>query len=426
MGVDAWSKLSMRDRSQYIKLALENGVSDLNEIRGTFNLYANGGPLEAIENTTKEEKGVEPAHGYDFVNYQQWIADGIPIDSRGHIDDKYKKPNHPSYSGPGGGNWIGKGVFELSDTQMENPNHTLWVLRDNGDGHVIQTYKGGVVLPEITITPQGNYYHNTYDNIKHRFGEGGQTHTVASGEYLGRIASKYGVTIADIVAANPGLNPDKIRAGQVLNLPAATPRKVDFAAYMKSEGANRNRPMNISAMEQLQDSLVARGFNEPQRLAILGTAAQEMDARGAASVGVGGNGYLGLSSKRMPTTLLDDTPKGRGKQIHYILEDLINVYTGIHPQAGNWNDGGAGGPKIVSGQDGSDKFWETSDTRTATQVLNKSYIRPAGGLDSWNNRADVAEGMQKFMKALGGTLLSTGGPLYPFSFEKGNLPPVRY
>lgn len=56
MGVDAWSKLSMRDRSRYIKLALENGVSDLNEIRDTFNLYAEGGELGTNANTSKEEQ----------------------------------------------------------------------------------------------------------------------------------------------------------------------------------------------------------------------------------------------------------------------------------------------------------------------------------------------------------------------------------
>lgn len=27
------------------------------------------------------------------------------------------------------------------------------------------TYKGGVVLPEITVTPKKNYIHNPYDNI---------------------------------------------------------------------------------------------------------------------------------------------------------------------------------------------------------------------------------------------------------------------
>lgn len=51
----------------------------------------------------------------------------------------------------------------------------------------------------------------------------------------------------------------------------------------------------------------------------------------------------------MPIELLDDSPEGRGEQIHYILEDLTHVYTGTHPQAGNWSDGKSGGPVLMSG-----------------------------------------------------------------------------
>ena len=179
-------------------------------------------------------------------------------------------------------------------------------------------------------------------------------------------------------------------------------KKVDFNEWFEQEG-NRNRPVNIPAMEQLQDSLVARGFGLPQRLAILATAAQEMDEKGAASKGVGGNGYLGLSEKRMPTSYLNDTEKGRGKQIHYLLEDLLTTHSD------NWLDGGSGGPTIMSGQDGFNQFWESPNVYEATRILNKSYIRPAGKLDSWNNRAGVAKAMQRHMKATGGNLFPIGG-----------------
>ena len=49
---------------------------------------------------------------------------------------------------------------------MENPNYTLFGLNDNNqDPQAVMTYKGGVVLPEITVTPKKNYIHNPYDNI---------------------------------------------------------------------------------------------------------------------------------------------------------------------------------------------------------------------------------------------------------------------
>jgi len=46
-----------------------------------------------------------------------------------------------------------------------------------------------------------------------------RTHTVAAGETPAAIARKYGVNLNALMAANPGLNPKKLRVGQVINLP---------------------------------------------------------------------------------------------------------------------------------------------------------------------------------------------------------------
>ena len=46
------------------------------------------------------------------------------------------------------------------------------------------------------------------------------THTVAAGETLAGIARKQGISLAALQAANPDINPKKLRVGQVLNLPA--------------------------------------------------------------------------------------------------------------------------------------------------------------------------------------------------------------
>jgi LysM repeat protein len=48
----------------------------------------------------------------------------------------------------------------------------------------------------------------------------GQEHVVAKGEVLAIIARKYGVTINDIIKANNLANPDSIRPGQKLIIPA--------------------------------------------------------------------------------------------------------------------------------------------------------------------------------------------------------------
>jgi LysM repeat protein len=45
-------------------------------------------------------------------------------------------------------------------------------------------------------------------------------HTVAAGETPAAIARKLGLNLDALLAANPGLNPKKLRVGQILNLPA--------------------------------------------------------------------------------------------------------------------------------------------------------------------------------------------------------------
>jgi LysM repeat protein len=46
------------------------------------------------------------------------------------------------------------------------------------------------------------------------------THTVAAGETPAAIARKLDLNLDALLAANPGLNPKKLRVGQILNLPA--------------------------------------------------------------------------------------------------------------------------------------------------------------------------------------------------------------
>lgn len=46
-----------------------------------------------------------------------------------------------------------------------------------------------------------------------------RTHAVASGETEAAIARKYSVKLSALQAANPGVNPNKLRVGQVLNIP---------------------------------------------------------------------------------------------------------------------------------------------------------------------------------------------------------------
>lgn len=183
---DAWDALSMKEKAEMIGVAVRNGITNLNDIRDRYNEFAEGGDTNpyTVEATVdalyasnpKEEFLGEPSHHYDFTQSEEWANEhGYYPDARGHRDDRVKKPTHPSH--PSRGTWNGD-KFELTDLGMQNPNYTLFGLTDGGqDPQAVLTYQRGIVLPEVTVTPNENYFYNPYDNIiLHQKANGGKIH----------------------------------------------------------------------------------------------------------------------------------------------------------------------------------------------------------------------------------------------------------
>lgn len=99
--MNKWDKLSMADRAKYIKLAVENGITELAEIRNTYNSYAEGGYLgDENHPITLKEVVVTPqssalarsrqarrpnadfSHAQDMTSMQKFGANylaGIPV-----------------------------------------------------------------------------------------------------------------------------------------------------------------------------------------------------------------------------------------------------------------------------------------------------------------------------------------------------------
>ena len=128
--------------------------------------YTVGNLVDAIyQNNPKEEYLGKPSHNYDFTQSEEWAdAHGYYPDTRGHRDDRVKKPAHPSH--PSRGTWQGDN-FILTDKGFEDPNYTLFGLNDGGqDPQATLIYDDGVVLPEITVTSNSKYINNSYDNIR--------------------------------------------------------------------------------------------------------------------------------------------------------------------------------------------------------------------------------------------------------------------
>jgi GH24 family phage-related lysozyme (muramidase) len=76
----------------------------------------------------------------------------------------------------------------------------------------------------------------------------GREHTIVSGDYLGKIAKKYGVTTSQIQKANPDLNPNSLQLGQKIIIPDALKRlnkdlkpSEKLIVWMKYEEGKVNR-----------------------------------------------------------------------------------------------------------------------------------------------------------------------------------------
>ena len=142
-----WSKLSAQEKAQIIKFAIKNGVLDINSIRDTYNVYAK----DSLANV-------------DY-NMAAAKASGFGSNGNGHYPDTFKKPNHPTFSDESiyhseatlGGRWRGN-TYEPSDYVINRQGGWNQFLRgfygqEQGTG-AVPVFDGGVMLPEVTVTPQ--------------------------------------------------------------------------------------------------------------------------------------------------------------------------------------------------------------------------------------------------------------------------------
>lgn len=153
-------------------------------------------------------------------------------------------------------------------------------------------------------------------------------------------------------------------------------------------------------LEQLQDSLVNRGWAAPQKSAILSAILHES---GGDPTAVDKSGkYKGIAQwgpDRYPNTT------DLGEQIHHLLEEAT------HATSPGWSDGGGGIPYIGTLKEGYDKFWNATDPYEAALYYNKGNIRPADP-KARINRAEEAVNIFNHMKSDGGFINNQHGGIF--------------
>lgn len=163
-----WNDLSMADRASYIKLGLDNGITDLKVIRDAYNKYADGGNLKSDTDyynymerlATKKAKdwGENPDitllnmlndNTYNYREFYeknpQMAEQMLNANPDAHFTDIGKTVYHPTFSnesvysgkksdynpkGTIGGSWEGDDTYVPSRSQYENNAFNYWLTRD--------------------------------------------------------------------------------------------------------------------------------------------------------------------------------------------------------------------------------------------------------------------------------------------------------
>lgn len=113
------------------------------------------------------DNGTEQKYGKgNYNNFNPKLLSQLKPNENNHYNDVVKYKNHPTHPSRGKFNKSGT-KFYMTDFGMKNPNLTLFGTADGDqDSQTTMIYKGGVVLPEITVTPTQRYIDNSYDQIK--------------------------------------------------------------------------------------------------------------------------------------------------------------------------------------------------------------------------------------------------------------------
>lgn len=177
-----WKDLNMKERAAFIKVAVDNGILDIDDIIGHYNKFAEGGALDDNKSFKDFAKKLSKAWGgqditkddYDYEKYyndnpdeayeqlrliQMGEAPHFPDDGKSGV---YKKPSHPTYPDLGDKSWSENDtVFNISDRQVEGDtdrilNYLGSDLQYN-DGSTKVKYNEGIVLPTLTVTPNARW-----------------------------------------------------------------------------------------------------------------------------------------------------------------------------------------------------------------------------------------------------------------------------
>lgn len=173
-----WSKLSMPERAEYIRLGVLNGVTSLDAIRETYNSYAGGGDLESSSKRKKpmsdfdwwlfnQKQGIKRA----FNNTKKTVSEGIKS-----VQDAINLVTHPkddAYAIMVGrrGNTFGTSRYKEDIKDALEHRKEIVSDRSNIPRNLSSLYIYGNDLNQFEETPELTKVGVNYDNYLKSIGK---------------------------------------------------------------------------------------------------------------------------------------------------------------------------------------------------------------------------------------------------------------
>lgn len=147
---------------------------------------------------------------------------------------------------------------------------------------------------------------------------------------------------------------------------------------------NFNWKMHDANLALIQDSLISRNADFPERVAILGQVIPESGGY-TEDHGNGAAGYVGWRGPRAV-----NLPKDAPGQAHKLMSEIYD-----NPTAKDWSHGGTG-TGVQTGKEMMNLFLNTQNVQQAGKAFMKGYVRPEKS--EWEKRLLFLNLLKKYMK----------------------------
>lgn len=176
-----------------------------------------------------------------------------------------------------------------------------------------------------------------------------------------------------------------------------------------------DRPYDSNNIDYIYNGLVSRGLTDKRAASITGNIIEESGGNPFAVDGTGKfRGLLQWSGDRyIPSTDTNDVFGEIDRQLDYIASTATNV-----TDRKSWHHGGKGSGYNTAKDANAAFYNDDNDLDNIMRAYTLGYVRPAGGLKSYENRLKVAK--QVYDRINGVQSPSTGKEEYAIGGEKRN------